>query len=660
MPRWTALRVSAAMGLALAALRLVAPTPLEVLDLKTLDFRHVVRGALPPYPGITIVGIDEASLASLGRWPWPRARIAALVDRLSEAGAAAIGFDVVFDQRDQALDLATAAEIVAKAPNRPSKALLDELQGFGDRALAASIRRSGRVVLAFFGEFGGPPDPMLAAEASRVGELAVRALDPDVARGRDLIPAVTRLHVAVPALAAVAENGHINTLPDADGFYRRVPLVIRAGEHILPALSLRLAAKASARSGATMITIARDGVRDLRLGEHVVDVNPAGQIWVNQLGPPGRFHQTSAADVLAGRIPAGAMEGQIVLVGFTASGFDEITTPFAPVVPGVELQATVVDNLILGRNLWRPWWAVPMEALLIVCLGASMGLALQRLSILPAVAAALALAIVYASLSQVLFARYGLALGAFYPLAGMSLCLMVGAIYQAVTEQREKQAIRHAFRHYLSPEVTELLASDPSRLRLGGHRSPLTILFSDIRGFTTLSEQMDPETLGTFLIEYLSAMTAVVFRHNGLLDKYIGDAVMAFWGAPVAVPDHAARCCNAALDMLRALDTLNADWSTRGLPRLEIGIGIHTGEPIVGNFGSVDRFDYTAVGDDVNLASRLEGMNKAYGTHIIISESTRAAVGDAFATREVDRIRVRGREQETVIHELLGRREDRP
>jgi len=656
-PRWTALRVSVAIGLAFAGLRLAALTPLEILDFKTLDFRHLIRGGLPPHPGITIVGIDEASLTALGRWPWPRARLAALVDALAAGGASVIGFDVVFDQRDEALDLSTAAEMVDAAPLRPSRELLADLRGHGDRMLAESMRRSGRVVLAFFGEFDGDPDAAVAETAARVPELSVRMPSGDAARALALIPDVTRLHVAVPALAESAAHGHINALPDADGLYRRVPLVIRAGERLAPAFSLQLAAQRLG-GAAPMLTLARDGVEGIRVGDRAVPVSSAGQIWVNHLGPSRTFRQVSAADVIAGRVPPESIDGRIVIVGFTASGFDEITTPFAPVVPGVELQATAVDNVLLGRSLWRPWWAVPFEAVLIVVLSLAMGLALQRLSILPAVAVAMALALVYGTLSQMLFARSGLALGALYPLAGMALSLLGSSIHKAVTEQREKRLIRDAFRHYLSPEVTELLANDPSRLRLGGHRLPLTILFSDIRGFTTLAEQMEPETLGEYLIEYLSAMTDVVFRHKGLLDKYIGDAVMSFWGAPVEIPDHAVRCCEAALGMLEALAGLNADWETRGLPRIEVGIGINTGEPIVGNFGSVDRFDYTAVGDAVNLASRLEGMNKTYGTRILISESTREAVGDAFVCREVGRIRVRGREQETLIHELVGRSGD--
>jgi len=657
--RWTAVRVSVGVGVLLAGIRLLAPTSLEILDAKTLDFRHVLRGPLDPHPAVTIVGIDEQSLAELGRWPWPRARVATLVDALTKRGVAVIGFDVVFDQRDEALDLSSAEELLAQAPGRSARELVSDLQGYGDRMLASAIERSGRVVLAFFGEFGGTPDPELAAEVLRIPEITVRSMSDDADAGDRLIPQATRLHVAVPSLAAVAAQGHINVLPDSDGLFRRAPLAIKAGSRMTPSLGMELVARAVG-AGTLMMTIAADGVRDLRIGGHPVRVTPAGQLWVNHLGPPGRFRQVPAADVILDRLPPDALRDTIAIVGFTAAGFDEISTPFAPVVPGVELQATIVDNLLLDRGLWRPWWAVPIEALVIVVLSVAMGFALQRLSIMPAVAAAAGLALLYAGLSQLLFIRSLLALGAFYPLGGMALSLLVSAVHKAVTEQREKRQIRTAFRHYLSPEVTDIVANDPSQLHLGGVRSPLTILFSDIRGFTTMSEQMVPETLGSFLIEYLSAMTDVVFRHKGLLDKYIGDAVMAFWGAPVAVPDHAARCCDAALEMLEVLERLNEDWARRGLPRLEIGIGINTGEPIVGNFGSMDRFDYTAIGDDVNLASRLEGMNKAYGTHILLSESTRLAIGDAFVTREVARIRARGREQETTVHELLGRREGGP
>jgi adenylate cyclase len=229
-------------------------------------------------------------------------------------------------------------------------------------------------------------------------------------------------------------------------------------------------------------------------------------------------------------------------------------------------------------------------------------------------------------------------------------------VFRATVEESEKRQIRNAFRRYLNPEVTDMLARDPSRLRLGGERREITVLFSDIRGFTGISERLDAPVLADLLNQYLGAMTDIVFKHAGLLDKYVGDAVMAFWGAPVDAPDHAARCCRAALDMLAELQLLQVRWQRVGLPPIVIRVGLNSGQAAVGNFGSPQRFSYTAVGDSVNLASRLEGLNTVYGTHILVSEATRSATGTEFVCREIDRVRVAGRRQPVQIHELLGRR----
>ena len=224
------------------------------------------------------------------------------------------------------------------------------------------------------------------------------------------------------------------------------------------------------------------------------------------------------------------------------------------------------------------------------------------------------LALGYLVVTQTLFTTAGLALGGIYAAGGVLLATIGGAVYRSVVEEGEKRKIRDAFQHYVNPEIAEMIAEEPGRLRLGGERRPITVLFSDIRGFTGMAERLPPETLGELLNQYLEAMTDIVFTHGGLLDKYIGDAVMAFWGAPADTPDHAARCCEAALDMRAALERLNQGWHAAGLPQIEIRIGINSGDAIVGNFGSSRRFSYTAVGDDVNLASRLEQLNKGYGT----------------------------------------------
>ena len=334
------------------------------------------------------------------------------------------------------------------------------------------------------------------------------------------------------------------------------------------------------------------------------------------------------------KIPAATFNGRIAIFGATATGFDAIATPFAPVVPGAEGHATVIDNVLHDRCLFRPAWMNAAEAAGVVGAALLIGLALRWRHGVAGVVFALGLGVAYLVASQWAFVTRGLVLSAVYPLATVLTCTLAGTAFQYLTEEREKRRIRTAFQTYVGAEVTELLAADPSRLRLGGDRRPLTIFFSDIRGFTTVSEGLSPETLGELLNDYLGEMTDIVFQHRGVLDKYIGDALMAFWGAPLDAPDQAAQAARAALDMLAMLPTLYARWQARGWPTFEIGIGIDSGDAVVGNFGSAQRFSYTAMGDHVNLASRLEGLNKMYGTTVLVSAATRSALGDEFVDRK--------------------------
>jgi adenylate cyclase len=652
--------VCAAIAVVIACLRLVAPVPIEVLDRKLLDFRHLARGPVEAGPEVVIVAIDEASLARVGRWPWPRARVAELVDRLSDVGVAAIGFDVVFDQPMSTVDRGALEAALDAAPGRSPAALRQLLQGElnDDARLEASLRRSGRVVLAHFFEFGGAAEPDLAAETARLPELTVLrtgGAEPAMIPG---LKSPSRAQLAIPSLReASAGAGYINFLPDPDGIYRRAPLALAVGDRLLPSFALEVLRVARGGGGAN-VTLGPGGIADIRLQDFDIPVDGAGQLWIDFLGPPKTFPQVSAADVLAGRVPREELAGRIAVVGFTAAGFDEVPTPFAAVVPGVEVQATVLDNVLHGRMLRRPWWLVPLEAVVVLLLGLLVGPMLRRLRAGWGAVAALLLAVGYLGVTQWLFVRDGLALGAVYPLAALVFCTLGGAVYLSVVEEGEKRKIRDAFGRYVNREVADLIASDPARLRLGGERRPITVLFSDIRGFTGLSERLPPDTLGEMLSRYLGEMTDVVFARAGLLDKYIGDAVMAFWGAPMETPDHAARCCNAALDMQASLARLNESWEAAGLPRLVVRIGINTGEAVIGNFGSARRFSYTAVGDAVNLASRLEHLNEDYDTRIMLTDATLAALGDDFICREIDHVQVRGRAQAATVYELIGRRAD--
>jgi adenylate cyclase len=655
MPRLTVGRLTTAVGVAVATLRLLAPWSLNLFDLKVVDLRQVLRGPLRPAPEVAIVAIDEESLSKLGRWPWPRTRTADLIAAIAREQPAAIGLDVVFDHRDEALDTTLVEEAVAAAPGRPAAELLSLVRGRGDARLDEALRNSGGAVLAYFFEIDGPPSAALEADVKGLPELMVKMTGGADVSTVDSLLAGRQVHRPLPEFTSAAGNaGHINFLPDVDGVYRRVPLAVRAGDRLFPALSLQLV-RAYLGGVPLTATLSPYEMNSLILGGTPMPVNGMAQVWVNFLGPPRTFPHYSAAEVLAGRVPPGELRGRIVLVGFTASGFDDVSTPFAPVAPGVEVQATVIDNLLKHRALWRPWWSVPAETLTIVLAGMLIGVAVKRLRGVGAAMAAAGLVLWYLGATQIMFAHAGLVLGAVYPVAGIFLCALAGVAFQATREERAKRQIREAFSRYLNPEVTELVAEDPSRLRLGGERFEITVLFSDIRGFTTISEQLAPEVLGELLTEYLSAMTDIVFKHDGLLDKYVGDALMAFWGAPIAVPDHAQRACAAALEMQATVERLNVGWQERGLPHIAIGVGLNTGFAIVGNFGSERRFSYTAIGDTVNLASRLEGLNKTYGTHLLISNETLQAAGASrFACREVGEVTVRGRKGSTGVYELLG------
>ncbi len=652
--------VCTGLALVVAAVRLLAPVPIEVLDRKLLDFRYLVRGPLAPTPEVVIVAIDEASLAEVGRWPWPRGRLAALVDRLHAAGATTIGLDIVLDQPATSIDRTTLESALAADPHRTAselrQALGDELDE--DAQLAAAFRRAGTVVLASFFEFGGRPAPALESRA--LPEMTLMLAGGATLATARALQSATTVRGPIPALvAAAAGSGHINFTPDPDGLYRRIPTGIRAGDRLVPAFALELL-RVHLGAATAAATITPAGVTAIRIADRELPVDGAGQLWLDFLGPPGTIPRVGAADVLAGRVAAETLAGRIALVGFTAMGFDEVPTPFTAVSPGVELQATVLDNVLQGQPLRRPWWLVPAEAAAVIVLGVLVGAAIRWLPGVWGALAAAALALGYLVATQGLFTSGGLALGGIYLVGGIVLCTLGGAVYRSVVEEGEKRKVRHAFQHYVNPEIAELIAREPGRLRLGGERRPVTVLFSDIRGFTGMAERLPPETLGELLNQYLEAMTDVVFAHGGLLDKYIGDAVMAFWGAPADAPDHAVRCCHAALDMRAALERLNLRWHEAGLPQIQIRIGINTGDAVVGNFGSSRRFSYTAVGDDVNLASRLEQLNEAYGTGVLVSAWTRRAIGDEFVCREIDHTRVKGRAERVTVYELLGRRRDDP
>jgi adenylate cyclase len=334
--------------------------------------------------------------------------------------------------------------------------------------------------------------------------------------------------------------------------------------------------------------------------------------------------------------------------------YDLRVTPFSGTYPGVEVQATIMDNMLRGNFLHTPPFSLVIMLLILAALAVLLGLTLPRFSAAWAFIFTLIVMEGYVVLNYLLFTRQGLQLEIFYPLGLIVLVYLGVTMHRFLAEERERERIRKTFESYVAPTIVQEMLKHPEQLRLGGERREITVLFTDIRGFTTMSEHLDPEALVSLLHDFLNPMSNIIINHSGTIDKYMGDAIMALFGAPLIQADHPFLACRAALEMVATLEALNRTWAEQGRPPLKVGIGVNTGPVAVGNMGSDRLFDYTAIGDNVNLASRLEGLNKYYGTNILISDATAKALKNGFILRDVDQVRVKGKAQAARIYELLG------
>ena len=653
----TPFRIAVLLGVALALLRVSGCHYLDLLDLRAVDYRLQQRGPQPALADIVIVAVDDASVAELGRWPWSRAVIARLIDTLSAADAAVIGFDVVQSEATASPGL----DALRERPTGVDEGTWNTIRRAFDRGAAEdaqlgdAVRRSNRTVLGYYYDFNQKGHETVS------GTARVSTYNAVTGRGRPQIAHAPAIVANLPDLAAAArELGYFNFFPDDDGYFRRVPLAITYHDEIAVPLSLAML-RAYQPTNQLSIHFAEDGgVEGVRIGAVEVPVAPDGQMLVNFRGAGKTFTFVAAADVLAGRVPPGTFRGKLVLVGVTAAALADVrATAFDGQLPGVEIHATVMDNILRRDFVHHPKWIGLVEVAVILSSALLLGVALHLARGVYGALVGLTLLAAYLLGSQWLFRSAGLALGLVYPLLAISLTYVAITVQQYVVEEGEKRKIRNAFGLYLPPALANLVSEHPEMLKLGGDKRELTVMFSDIRGFTTLSEGLEPEALVELLNEFLGAMTEVIFAHDGTLDKYIGDAIMAVWGAPISQSDHAARACLAALGMKARLRELADQWAQRGLPPLDIGIGLNTGPMVVGNMGSARRLSYTVIGDNVNLASRLEGLNKMYGSGIIVSESTLQAAANTVVARELDLVRVKGKKLPVRIFEILAPADER-
>jgi adenylate cyclase len=644
---------------------------LRFMELKALDLRMVSRGAIPVGGETVIVTIDEKSLSELGRWPWPRTVIAKLVDVLKGYGAKAVGFDIVFAEPDANSSLKTVAELSNELKNagiRDTRLsdLLDEKKKLADTdaALARSIEKAKNITLGYFfhitqKEVGHLTEPEIAAGERGIANSRFQMIrGPKVSDESRLIQAYAA-QPSLPQLTDVSENsGYFNAFPDSDGVIRWSPLVIKFRDNYYTSLALSLLVQ-YLDWPMVVLNMAEYGVESINLDKLRIPTDESGRLLVNYLGPARTFPHYAISDVINGRLTADKFKGKIVLVGATATGiYDMRVTPFSAVYPGVEMHATVIDNILHRNFLIHSGWTRFLDICMIIVAGLIMGLTVPRVKAVAGIALSLALIGAFVVANTALFVRYSVWMNLIYPVLTMMTIYLGITVYRYVTEEREKKKIRGAFQYYLTASVINEILRDPSKLKLGGDKKQLSVMFSDIRGFTGISEKLTPEELVRLLNEYLTAMTDVVFKHDGLLDKYIGDAIMAVFGAPLDQPDHALRACRTALEMMSELKRLREKWAAEGRPDVNIGVGVNTGDMVVGNMGSEMRFDYTVMGDSVNLASRLEGTNKEYRTNIIISEFTYESIQNDLFCRELDAVRVKGKKLPVRIYELLGEKKD--
>jgi len=635
----------------LAALRIADPAGLEEIRLRTFDTFQLIDPRVKTARPVTIIDIDEKSLAKLGQWPWPRTRIADLVANLTRLGAVVIGFDIVFAEPDR-LNPDVAADTIRNL-DEETRAKLRTLPS-NDQIFADAMRHS-RVVL---GESGLPYVLSEFDNTLPVTGLAMLGEQPQPFLV-DFPGLLRNVHVLEQAAAG---RGLFTIKPERDGIIRRVPMMMQAQGATMPSLSFEILRVAT---GTDTIFIKSDkaGIKSIAVKGFEVPTDRNGQLWVHFARRDPSIY-VSAADVLEGRVAPERIARKLVLIGTSAVGLLDLkTTPIDPVMPGVEVHAQVLESALTRVVLSQPNYGIVVE----LCAAIVLGVLVIAFAPLFGPISLVAVGALFASLlvgtSWYFYWQHRLLIDFTYPLLSTTAIYLTLIFSSFVREQAQRRQIRSAFSQYLSPALVEQLAQSPEKLVLGGEEREMTIMFSDVRGFTTISESYkhDPQGLTALMNRFLTPLTNAILARKGTIDKYMGDAIVAFWNAPLDDKEHQLNACEAAVDMLERIDALNRQREIEAqegghtyIP-LNVGIGLNTGVCVVGNMGSDLRFDYSVLGDSVNLASRLEGQSKEYGFPVIVGSKTALAVKDKFAILELDFIMVKGKKEPEVIYAIAGR-----
>lgn len=631
------------IGLVFTALMTIAMyygfQPLEQVERDIYDAQFKIRGTQGHPDKVVIAAIDEKSIEKLGRWPWSRDKLAKLVDSLYRNGAELIVFDIILSETEK-----------------------------NDAVLAKSLSDSSNVYLpVVFDEFAAKIGEKKGAEAMTKNEAALEKTlvqnsftvvnNPD--EFNNYTPIIAhRILKPVPALINDAAGlGSINMTPDDDGVLRWETMVIGFEGSLYQAITLKAAA---AYLGVPNERIELDAAKGIKIGKRYIPTDRWGRTLINYYGPEGTFKHISVSDIIEGKAPPQSVKGRIVLVGSTAIGiYDLRVTPLSPAMPGIEKHASVITSILEEKFLKRAPDYV--NFLLLIASGLLVTILIPKFRSLFASIISASFVLMLLALSYYLMTRIGSIVYTGYPSLNVILIFVTVTAYRYAKEEQSAKRVRAIFSSYVTKRVVDELIKNPQMAKLGGERREVTVMFSDIRGFTTISEKHSPEEVVAILNEYLGAMTDVIFRWEGTLDKFIGDAIVVFWGAPLKQDNHAELAVKCALNMIAKLEELQVKWKTEGKPVLNIGVGLNTGEVLVGNIGAEGKkMDYTVIGDNVNLGSRVESLTKKYSAHILITESTKIQLQDAYNAKRFghlsiiarERVVVKGKEKPVGLYEI--------
>ncbi len=657
---WFRMPLVLAMVSAALALTYARPYILEQIELKTLDHRFNLRGPIAPDPRVIVLAVDDQSLSEIGRWPWSRDLFARLIDRvLGEYRAKVLTLDIIFSE-PQLNPLKESRRLLERQGREDASAWLREHEALGD--VDAQLERvmkvyHDRLVPGYFFYPLDANPPQAARERLRryLRDMENSIIGAELtADAHSFIPRAAAIEANLPRFTHATDLvGFFNFFPDTDGIVRRLPLLVEVEGDIYPSMDLQ-GLRVFLDYPPMSVKIDSGGVRELTLGEHDIRTDSSGSMMLNHYGRRFTFTHVSAADVLLGRADPKVFENAYVIMGATAVGvYDYRPSPFDADFPGVEGHAAAVSNILNDEEISRPEMLDVIELLAVLMLGLLCGRLVIRSGVYTHIVLIFLVPMLLYGIGYWVFVSLGLWLKTTYMILGVLMATLPSSMMQYIVESRKRAFIHDAFSRYLAPEVVENLTHHPDLLKLGGEERVMTAFFSDIASFSTFSEKMSPEELVLFLNEYLTAMSDIIMDLGGTIDKYEGDAIIAFFGAPLPLEDHAERCVRAAIAQQQALDRLREGWIRAGYPAIRVRMGINSGAMVVGNMGTARHMNYTIMGDNVNLAARLEGVGKVYRTRILISGDTQERVRQAIFCRFIDRVRVVGRSTPVDLFEPL-------